>query len=65
MLISIYYGNITEDGQRKPQTGEELGLTGDFRISVVDGEGNRIPVGNDEGAIYYQGRLGRSAGGKL
>lgn len=44
VLISIYYGNITEDGQRKPETGEELGLTGDFRISVVDGEGNRTPV---------------------
>lgn len=42
--ISIYYGNIMEDGQRKPQTGEELGLTGDFRISVVDEEGIRTPV---------------------
>lgn len=44
--IRIYYGNIDADGLRKPQTGAELMLTGEFKITVFDNLGNRtlVPV---------------------
>lgn len=44
--IKIYYGNIEESGIRKPLAGTELMLTGEFRISIVDGKGERksIPI---------------------
>jgi len=42
--IRIYYGNIEESGIRVPLKGPELTLTGEFKISVVDGEGRSRPI---------------------
>lgn len=39
--IRIYYGNIDDSGVRKPQTGLELTLTGEFKITVIDEKGKR------------------------
>jgi len=40
--VKIYYGNIDESGIRKPMTGPELILTGEFKLSVVNAQGQRI-----------------------
>lgn len=42
--IRIYYGNIEESGKRKPQTGAELALTGEFRLFIVDHNGLRTSI---------------------
>lgn len=44
--IKVFYGNIDDYGVRKPQSGLELMLTGEFKITVLDAQGNRtlIPI---------------------
>ena len=42
--IKVYYGNIGESGVRVPVKGPELMLTGEFRISVVDENGQLTPI---------------------
>ena len=42
--IKVYYGNIGESGLRVPLKGPELMLTGEFRLRVVDENGQSTPI---------------------
>lgn len=44
--IRIYYGNIDEQGIRRPQGDPELSLTGQFKLTVKDEKGDlqKVPI---------------------
>lgn len=39
VTIKLYYGSMNDRGVRQPDTGKELQLTGDFKLSIIDADG--------------------------
>lgn len=42
--VQLIYGNIDDFGVRHRQTGQELALAGEFKFSLVDPKGNKLPL---------------------